>query len=290
MRRENSELVLDTNALNSDLGMPLIQRVSVVRCHSASRITWHKHEYYELLLLTEGATTYEFQDGTTAELAGGQFLVIPPGTIHRGMNDIRRPALLCGMMLAPNNAHAERYTTFGKSDLKWLKEKLDQESMKPQRMDPELRLLVKQLPNLIATTRLDSQELVLKARLKICQVVFEVAAQLARVASTSSGSLVENAVAFMRTRVNNPTSIRELANRVGCSRAHLFATFKESTGLTPNDFWQRMRLEEAHAQVVNSSESITQIAMNCGFTTLQYFSAVFRKYFGESPTECRRHA
>ena len=104
MKTTNSELVLEQQALRADMALTFIERLSVVRSHSAARITWHSHNCYEILLLADGATAYEFHPTDVAELSGGNFLVIPPNRIHRGLNDVRKPALLCGLMVSAGHS------------------------------------------------------------------------------------------------------------------------------------------------------------------------------------------
>jgi AraC-like DNA-binding protein len=286
--RTNTEQVLENESFELDLGIPLIQRVSIVRCHSASRITWHSHKFYELLLLSEGATAYEFRDGVTAELTGGQFLIIPPDVVHRGLNDLRKPGSLCGVMIAPTAPSASQHTPFSKDDLAWLKQRLDLAALKPLKMNSELRAQVKTLPRKIETFSADTVQTVLRTRLTMCQLLFEVVTHVDSPTAVPSTTLVERAIQYMQNHLHDPTSMVKVAHAVGCSRARLFETFKETTGMTPNDYWQRMRVEEAYQRLIQTSDPITQVAMDCGFTTSQYFCTVFRKYWGVSPRECRK--
>lgn len=282
------EQVLGSESLTLDLGIPLIQRVSVVRCHSASRITWHSHAGYELLLLSEGATTYEFQDGTTADLTGGQFLIIPPEVVHRGLNDLRTPTSLCGVMIAPTFSNAGQHSPFSLDELAWLQKRFDFAALKPLKMNLVLRSQVKTMRQEIESLSEDSLPRVLRIRLMMCQILFEVATRLDGPTALPPTKMVEHAIQYMQKNLDNPTSMRQLARTVGCSRPKLFQIFKEATGLTPNDYWQRIRIEEAYHRLLHSSDSITKIALDCGFTTSQYFCTVFRKYWGLSPSECRK--
>ncbi len=284
----NTEQVLDNASLELDLGIPLIQRVSVVRCHSASRITWHAHEFYELLLLSEGATAYEFQDNVTAELTGGQFLIIPPNVVHRGLNDLRKPASLCGVMLAPTIPNAGLHTPFSPNELAWLKQKLDLAALKPLKMSAELRAQVKTLPSKIETFSAGTIQTVLRTRLTMCQLLVEVATHVDSPTAMPSTTIVQRAIEYMHMNLCEPTSMVNVARSVGCSRAKLFETFKETTGMTPNDYWQRIRVEVAYQQLMETSDSITKVAMDSGFATSQYFCTVFRKYWGKSPRDCRK--
>lgn len=286
--RPNTEKVLDGQSFALDLGIPLIRSVSVVRCHSAARITWHSHLFYELLLLSEGATTYEFHDGKTAVLTGGQFLIIPPNVVHRGLNDVRKPGSLCGMMITPTGVDAGRHTPFSLDELTWLKQRLDDAALKPLKMSSELRSQVKALPRKIETFSAETIQTVLRARMTMCQLLIEVASHMENPIAVPSTTLVERAIQYMQENLHSPTSMNSLAACVGCSRARLFEVFKETTGMTPNDYWQRLRVEEAYDRLNETRDSITQVALDCGFTTSQYFSTVFRKYWGVSPRDCRK--
>jgi transcriptional regulator GlxA family with amidase domain len=68
----------------------------------------------------------------------------------------------------------------------------------------------------------------------------------------------------------------------------LFQLFKQNTGLTPNDYLQRLRIAKARELLTTTSQSVTEIAFAAGFASSQYFSRVFRKYTGQMPSEYRR--
>ena len=53
------------------------------------------------LFLQWGASSYEFSGSKQMDLAGGQFLLVLPQTMHRGGQEIRMPSELCGIVLEP---------------------------------------------------------------------------------------------------------------------------------------------------------------------------------------------
>jgi len=75
---------------------------------------------------------------------------------------------------------------------------------------------------------------------------------------------------------------------VGFSRARMFDLFKAQTGLTPNDYLQRLRVEKAQELLRQTTLSVTEIGLETGFSSGQYFSTVFARYAGVSPTDFRK--
>src|SRR5512136_2572719 len=96
----------------NQINLPMLIHVSRVRSHVASRVTWHSHEGFELLFLLDGATAYEFSGQGSVALHGGHFLVIPPGLVHRGLQNVRAPCTICGLAVKASRPSAWRTTTF----------------------------------------------------------------------------------------------------------------------------------------------------------------------------------
>jgi AraC-like DNA-binding protein len=269
------------------LGLNLLNRVAFARKQKAARVTWHTHEYYELILALDGATVYEFPDGQTVDFTGGHYLVISPGLAHRGLQDVRRPTSIVGLMLDPNSPRATGGSPFDKADLAWLFEQFATARRHAYPMNGELKGLAKTVArNMSDAAPATSAELT-KLRWAVCGIVLEAARQLATVRSDVQDQTVERAIEFMHAHVSTPCPIEQVAKRLGCSRAKLFDVFKESTGMTPYDYWLRLRIDHAQHMLLESIRPIADIALDCGFSTTQYFSLVFRKYAGMNPNEYR---
>ena len=92
----------------------------------------------------------------------------------------------------------------------------------------------------------------------------------------------------MRLNIERNLSMTDIAEKLGLSTTGFIKRFKHETGLTPADFYQRIKIEEAIRRLTGATASITEIAFNLGFTTSQYFASVFRKYTGTTPREYRK--
>lgn len=78
-------------------------------------------------------------------------------------------------------------------------------------------------------------------------------------------------------------SERELALSVGLSVSQLDRLFTRQFGITPSQYLDRRRLQEAIARLQSSALSIKQISYELGFSSLAYFSRWFRHRTGTSP-------
>ena len=76
----------------------------------------------------------------------------------------------------------------------------------------------------------------------------------------------------------------------GVSPAHLARTLKASSGLTPTEWVNTLRLERAALLLATTTDEIISIAGDCGFENLSYFYRLFHRRFGQSPRHYRLSA
>ncbi len=98
---------------------------------------------------------------------------------------------------------------------------------------------------------------------------------------------VGRAIALMQANVSERICFDAVARYVGLSRPHFFALFKEQTQLTPNVYWNTLRMEEALRRISRSREPLTTVAWKLGFTSQGNFSRFFRDHAGVAPTQYR---
>jgi AraC family transcriptional regulator len=92
------------------------------------------------------------------------------------------------------------------------------------------------------------------------------------------------AIELMRSHVCERICFDAVARSVGLSRPHFFALFKEQMNLTPNVYWNTLRMEEAVRQLQSSEDSLLAVACNLGFSSPGNFSRFFRGHVGVPPT------
>lgn len=93
---------------------------------------------------------------------------------------------------------------------------------------------------------------------------------------------------FIGENLDQDISLDELA-RVSCfSKYHFSRIFDAVVGETPFEFIKRIRLEKAASLLrIHPQLTVTEIALECGFNSLEVFSRNFSDYFSKTPTQWR---
>ena len=108
--------------------------------------------------------------------------------------------------------------------------------------------------------------------------------------SNVAPKVVHLAEGHMRANLHESISISDLLQICDCSRSVLFSTFRNFRGYTPMEFLTEQRLHNAREIILKSdNDSIASIALDCGFVSPNWFSKVYRKRFGESPSDTFRN-
>ncbi|GAA0178719.1 AraC family transcriptional regulator [Clostridium sediminicola] len=77
----------------------------------------------------------------------------------------------------------------------------------------------------------------------------------------------------------------DLSNILHISTYHFCRLFKQMTGKTTTDYINGIRLEKAVEYFNKGDLNITEVALRCGFDSINYFSRLFKKYYNVSPTK-----
>ncbi|ESA33620.1 family transcriptional regulator [Leptolyngbya sp. Heron Island J] len=93
---------------------------------------------------------------------------------------------------------------------------------------------------------------------------------------------------YIEVNLERNLTLSELAEVAMFSPYHFHRLFRAMVGETPNQFVQRVRLEKAAALLLNNlARSVTEVALDCGFSSSATFARAFRDQFGLSASEWR---
>ncbi|CAG67133.1 MULTISPECIES: helix-turn-helix domain-containing protein [Acinetobacter] len=114
--------------------------------------------------------------------------------------------------------------------------------------------------------------------------------QLPRVRGGLAPFLLKRVKAWINEHLHTAITIADLAAQTQLSEYHFAHMFKQSTGVSPHQYVLQQRLERAHHLILHHSCDLTQIALQCGFSSASHFSTRFKHHYGYSPSVLRRQA
>jgi len=92
---------------------------------------------------------------------------------------------------------------------------------------------------------------------------------------------------FISDNALNKLTMDEICANTHISKYHLCRIFKENMGVTIWEFIRKRRLSVAKQMLIYTDYKITEVAEKCGFTDSSFFTKVFSKEFGITPTAYR---
>lgn len=99
---------------------------------------------------------------------------------------------------------------------------------------------------------------------------------------------IRAAIALFDSHIEDPLSIKEVAEATGMSARHFERLFKRETGHSPLRYYHLVRLTKARQRVRYSNEPLTEIALSVGYDRAGSMAQRYQQFFGLSPQAERR--
>ncbi len=98
---------------------------------------------------------------------------------------------------------------------------------------------------------------------------------------------VEEVLKYMESNYPQSISIQSLADSLGLNRSYLHRLFKSATGASPQEYLLDLRMEKACVLLRETDLAVSIISLSVGYEDTLYFSRLFRKKKGMSPSRYR---
>ncbi len=109
------------------------------------------------------------------------------------------------------------------------------------------------------------------------------------VKSRMSLQKIDLAKEYIHSEFSQAINIEAIASVSCVSRFHFGRIFKDATSFSPYEYLVKVRLFNAR-EMLKSTTSVSHVAFQVGFNSLEHFSYAFKREFGISPTTYMRHA
>lgn len=99
---------------------------------------------------------------------------------------------------------------------------------------------------------------------------------------------IRHVLTLMHEQTNHPWTLESLASQAGLSRTYLANRFRSALGDSPLNYLRTIRMQKAVQLLIETEQSIEQVAQSVGYGDAFGFSKVFKRVVGSSPREFRR--
>jgi two-component system response regulator YesN len=100
----------------------------------------------------------------------------------------------------------------------------------------------------------------------------------------------QKAMAYIEEHLGQDVGLQQVARHVHLHPNHLSEVFKKETGITFGDFVTRQKIRRAMDILSVSPAKVSEVAARVGYEDVKYFSQIFKKYTGKTPSEFREEA
>jgi len=99
---------------------------------------------------------------------------------------------------------------------------------------------------------------------------------------------VSRAVEYINENIFNELTIDDIAGAIHVSKYYFCRKFREATKMTVMEYVLKTRIVMASEMLKKERCSVTEVSSRCGFSSVSYFSRVFKREVGISPLEYRK--
>lgn len=99
---------------------------------------------------------------------------------------------------------------------------------------------------------------------------------------------ITEAKKFILKNYNRNIQLKDVANHVFLSPNYFHKLFTQVTGITPHQYIVKQKINAAKKMLLESDATITDIVINCGFSSQSYFNAIFKREVKITPNDYRR--
>jgi AraC-like DNA-binding protein len=281
----------------ADFGIPEIAQFGYYQFRNAvpTSDSWEEHGGIEILFMQSGEACWDLPDEHFSMATGSQAVIFPAGRRHRISNGVYTPCRLLWLVFQPQELACGSARLFLGSEIEGLFEMANSQE-RPIDLPEGPRRVLGELCSRLTDERLmiGSAPMMAEVRSKVYSSItslWEVCVNGGN--SGTQSRLVRQAAALLRETTDDDISdkdesIEDVARQLGYGKSRLYSLFTREVGMAPNDYRQRIRIKRCCERLTKSSDSVTAIGMDSGFHSSQYFSRVFKKYVGVTPTEYRR--
>lgn len=250
----------------------------ITKSHPRYNMVHHWHTQYEIIHVIEGRFNVMINDGEYM-INKGEALFVPSGMMHGGTPEeaeyeclVFEPDAFLRRSMMLEARGAELISNVRKPSPNVLNE------------NKLARKLIKRIFCELRSKKEGYRLIVQGAVMQLFGELSRIEADGGEVKNKRRLKSLKNALTFIEEHYSEPVALDEIAAASGMNSGYLCRVFREMTHKTPIEYLNYYRIECACEQIASTDDSMTDIALGCGFCDLSYFIKVFKRYKGVTPS------
>lgn len=253
--------------------------------HPHYQMTYHWHPEYEIIRILHGSFQFTI-DGLRITAAQEDILFIQGGTLHGGIpDDCIYECIVFDMRLLLGS---------NKPCNKLLQQLIRQELSVTLKLPGELPALKKTIDELFLAMniRKPGYEFVTQGSLYSLFGIILEANLVSEIAVHPTASSLQikrfkDVLNHIEEHYSDQITLEDMARIAGLNPRYFCRFFRRMTQSTPTEYLNYFRIECACGQLTEAEQTITEVALNCGFNDISYFIKTFHKAKGLTPKQYR---
>lgn len=278
------KLLFEQSASKEDAGSTFLLNLGIKQCYvsylfadrDSDRILTkrHQHACYEIHIVKTGEITY-IVDDTSYTLSSGNFLLLPPYTLHQSQQLHSGTSMICITF----------YTT----------EKADILPNMAQCVHGEMSRSVQDCIRLMISEHTHGQhaysQLVASAVAQALILLWRICGTQNSLSSkrrTSENPRLNLAMQYIQDNIDHAPTVSEVSAYCNMSAKQLTRLFMLTKNMTPSEYIRSLRISRIETLLKSTNLSLHDISEQMHFSSEYYFNTFFRQYSGMPPGEFRK--
>ncbi|MGP4041120.1 helix-turn-helix transcriptional regulator [Gracilibacillus sp. D59] len=244
----------------------------------------HHIGVFDLLLVTEGCL--EMGEGENIyEVEGAHILILYPDRHHFSVKPCKDKTHFFWMHFQPEEWSDMNHNTFRIKDYSNsgpFKEKPFSFLLPKYSRIHNERVVIPLCEQILSSENQWHKQLLFQ------QLLFQISQNVTHQTNSHDLIIAEQAAGYLKNQLSQKISYQDLGSFLGYHPNHIARCMKEVFNCTPIEYLNRVRLDQAKVLLVTTNLSMEHIAEKCGFSHISYFSRIFKKVEGLSPSAYRK--
>lgn len=274
-------------------GFPMRVYFNDFTTYVAGQIPWHWHEELEFCVILKGQVDFSLP-GQELRLQKGEGMFINANTLHHMVPAAGEMAYMFSVVVHPGLLSADKGFVLSSRYVRPYISDGQQPFYKIGSDSPEEQHILQLLQQMYDAEKEKAFALEYKLHNLICEVwlnLLSVAWNKEPAGESGKDADKERlhmALQFIQDHFQEEISLNDICKAASVSRSECCRCFKRNLQMSPMAYLIMYRVNAAAAQLEEGNKSITEIALDTGFTDDSYFCKIFKRYMQMTPLAYRK--